>query len=127
MCLVSIVPLGGPPRCKSRESDEFRTGEQPEHVHRPLLAVRQVRDLHEDLALVKLVITAGDRRNLLAEVTRVIGDLGVNIHSGEFGTDHQVARATMIVEVHNLNDLQRILKAVQKIPGIERIDRYQVG
>ena len=24
-------------------------------------------------------------------------------------------------------DLQRILKAVQKIRGVERIDRYQVG
>ncbi|MBD3220375.1 RelA/SpoT family protein [bacterium] len=77
--------------------------------------------------LVKLVIQAGDRSNLLAEVTREIGELDINLHSGEFAVEGGVAKATLVVEVHNLNDLQRILKAVQKIPGIERIDRYQVG
>jgi len=77
--------------------------------------------------MVKLVIQANDRRNLLAEVTRVIGDLSVNIHSGEFAVDGSLARATLVVEVRNLHDLERILKTVRQIPGIERIDRYQVG
>lgn len=77
--------------------------------------------------MVKLVIQAHDRRNLLAEVTRVIGDLTINIHSGEFAVDGSLARATLVVEVRNLHDLERILKAVRQIPGIERIDRYQVG
>jgi len=81
----------------------------------------------DQVFLVKLVIQASDRRNLLAEVTRVIGDLHVNIHSGEFASEGIIARATMVVEVHNINDLQRVLKAVRKITGIERIDRYQVG
>jgi GTP pyrophosphokinase len=81
----------------------------------------------EQVFLVKLVIQAGDRRNLLAEVTHVIGDLHINIHSGEFSVDGAVARATLVVEVRNINDLQRIMKAVERIPGIERIDRYQVG
>ncbi|MEZ4387507.1 MAG: bifunctional (p)ppGpp synthetase/guanosine-3',5'-bis(diphosphate) 3'-pyrophosphohydrolase [Candidatus Krumholzibacteriia bacterium] len=44
--------------------------------------------------LVKLVIQAHDRRNLLAEVTRVIGDLSLNIHSGEFAVDGSLARAS---------------------------------
>ncbi len=77
--------------------------------------------------LVKLVIQAGDRSNLLAEVTQEIGNLDINLHSGEFAVEGGVAKATLVVEVHNLNDLQRILKVVQRIPGIERIDRYQVG
>jgi GTP pyrophosphokinase len=77
--------------------------------------------------LVKLIIQGGDRRNLLAEVSRVIGDLGINIQSGEFGGEGGVARATLVVEVHNLNDLQKVLKAVRRIPGVDRIDRYQVG
>jgi hypothetical protein len=41
--------------------------------------------------------------------------------------DGSLARATLVVEVRNLHDLERILKAVRQIPGIERIDRYQVG
>jgi GTP pyrophosphokinase len=97
----------------------------------PALAERQI-DVSWDaepgqVFLVKLVIQASDRQNLLAEVTKEIGSLDINLHSGEFARDGAVATATLVVEVHNLNDLQRILKAVQKIPGVERIDRYQVG
>jgi guanosine-3',5'-bis(diphosphate) 3'-pyrophosphohydrolase len=81
----------------------------------------------EQVFMVKLVIQAGDRRNLLAEVSRVIGDLNINIQSGEFAAEGGVAKATLVVEVRNLSDLQRILKALRSIPGVERIDRYQVG
>ena len=81
----------------------------------------------EQVFLVKLVIQAGDRPNLLAEVSQVIGSLHVNIHSGEFGVEGHMAKATLVVEVHNLGGLQKVLRAVSKISGIERIDRYQVG
>ncbi|MDD5718315.1 MAG: bifunctional (p)ppGpp synthetase/guanosine-3',5'-bis(diphosphate) 3'-pyrophosphohydrolase [Candidatus Krumholzibacteria bacterium] len=81
----------------------------------------------DQIFLVKLIIQASDRKNLLSEVSHVIGGVGANIQSGEFGSENGMARATMVVEVRNLTDLQKILKAVQRIPGIERIDRYQVG
>ena len=81
----------------------------------------------DQVFLVKLVIQAGDRPNLLAEVSQVIGEVGANIQSGEFSSEGGVARATLVVEVHNLNGLQKILKAAGRIPGVERIDRYQVG
>jgi GTP diphosphokinase / guanosine-3',5'-bis(diphosphate) 3'-diphosphatase len=81
----------------------------------------------DQVFLVKLVILGGDRKNLLSEVSQVIGTVGANIQSGEFGVEDGVARATLVVEVHNLNDLQKILAEVRRIPGIERIDRYQVG
>jgi len=77
--------------------------------------------------LVKLIIQANDRKNLLGEVSQVIGDAGANIHSGEFSAEGGMARATMVIEVNNLNNLQKVLKSVQRIPGVERIDRYQVG
>jgi GTP pyrophosphokinase len=101
------------------------------NLHDPSLAERLIEvtwDAAPDqIFLVKLVIQASDRKNLLAEVTQVIGHENANIHSGEFGGEGGLAKATLVVEVHNLNDLQKILKAVQRIPGIERIDRYQVG
>ncbi len=81
----------------------------------------------EQVFLVKLIIQAGDRPSLLADVSQVIGELKVNIQSGEFSGEAGLARATLVVEVHNLIDLQKILKAVRRIPGVERIDRYQVG
>jgi GTP pyrophosphokinase len=81
----------------------------------------------DQVFLVKLIIQASDRPRLLAEVSQVIGELKVNIQSGEFSGEGGLARATLVVEVHNLVDLQRVLTAVRKIPGVERIDRYQVG
>jgi guanosine-3',5'-bis(diphosphate) 3'-pyrophosphohydrolase len=81
----------------------------------------------EQVFLVKLIIQASDRPNLLAEVSQVIGDLKVNIHSGEFGAEGGMAKATLVVEVQDLDALQKVLRAVGRIPGVERIDRYQVG
>jgi len=97
----------------------------------PALAERMIEvtwDAGPDqVFLVKLIIHASDRKNLLAEVSHVISDEGANIQSGEFGSEGAVARATLVVEVHNLDNLQKILRAVQRVPGVERIDRYQVG
>lgn len=76
---------------------------------------------------VKLVIQAADRKNLLSEISHVISQTGANIQSGEFGAEDGMARATLIVEVHNLSDLRKIITAVRQIPGVERFDRYQVG
>jgi GTP pyrophosphokinase len=81
----------------------------------------------EQTFVVKLVVIARDRRNLLAEMSQVIGAEGANIQGGEFSVEHDVARAVIIVEVRNLNTLQKILRAVRRIPGIDKIERYQVG
>jgi GTP pyrophosphokinase len=76
---------------------------------------------------VKLIILARDRRNLLADISQTCSDEGANIHSGEFASEGDVARATLVVEVRNLNNLQRILRKIRRIPGVERIERYQLG
>ncbi len=64
---------------------------------------------------------------VLTFFNEMIGDLHVNIHSGEFGAEGGMAKATLVVEVSDLDVLQKVLKAVEKIPAVEHIDRYQVG
>jgi len=81
----------------------------------------------EQTFLVKLVILAQDRKNLLADVSRAFGGAGANIQSGEFTAEDDLARATLVVEIHNLNNLQRILDTIGKIPGVESVERYQLG
>ncbi len=76
---------------------------------------------------VKLIILAQDRRNLLAEISQVCANEGANIQSGEFSSENEVARATLVIEVRNLNNLQRILRAVGRVSGVEKIDRYQLN
>ena len=81
----------------------------------------------EQTFLVKLVILAQDRKNLLADVSHAFGGADANIQSGEFTAEDDVARATLVVEIHSLNSLQRILDTIGKIPGVESVERYQLG
>jgi GTP pyrophosphokinase len=76
---------------------------------------------------VKLIVTAADRRNLLADVGQVISSEGANIASGEFGAEDNLAKAVFLVEVRSLNKLQRLIKAVSKVTGVERVERYQLS
>jgi len=81
----------------------------------------------EQTFMVKLIIVARDRKNLLMDVSNVLSVTGTNISSGDFVTEHDVATVTLVVQVRNLNNLERILKAVGKIRGVEKIERYQLG
>ncbi len=76
--------------------------------------------------LVKLIVTASDRKGLLAEISQVIGAAGTNIHSGDFAAEGDGATATFLLEVRNLNNLERIQKAVQRVPSVQKVERYQV-
>ena len=75
--------------------------------------------------MVKLILMASDRQNLLADVSNAISAEGANIISGEFVTEDAMARATVVIAVRSLNALERILTAVSKITGVERIERFQ--
>jgi GTP pyrophosphokinase len=77
--------------------------------------------------LVKLIVTAADRKNLLADVGQVISGERTNIHSGEFSTEGDLARATFYLEVRNLNNLRRILKAIARVPGVQSVERFQLS
>jgi len=101
------------------------------NLNDPQFKDRQIEvswDAHPDQTfLVKILVTAADRKNLLAEIGQVISAEGVNIRSGQFAAEHDVAIATLLVEVRNLNNLQKTLKAVKQIPGVQKIERDQVS
>jgi len=77
--------------------------------------------------MVKLIITASDRKNLLMDISNVLSLTNTNIASGEFSSQDELARVTLVVEVKNLNNLERILKAVGKVRGVQDIERFQLG
>jgi guanosine-3',5'-bis(diphosphate) 3'-pyrophosphohydrolase len=85
-------------------------------------------DSHPDQTyVVKLIITADDRKNLLADLSRVISETGTNIRSGEFNSENELAQATLLVEVRHLSNLQKVLKAVSRVSGIQKVERFQLG
>jgi len=77
--------------------------------------------------VVKLIVVGDDRRGLLADLTDAIRNLGTNIHSGQFRGGVDEARITVMVEVRNLNNLEKILNAVRRVPSVRRVERYQIG
>ncbi len=77
--------------------------------------------------MVKLIITAQDRTNLLMDISNVISLTNTNISSGEFSAEDDLARVTLVLAVRNLNHLEKILKAARKVRGVQGIDRYQLG
>jgi len=80
----------------------------------------------DQIFLVKLTITGLDRKGLLADLSDAIRGVGVNIRSGDFKSDAELARATLLVEVRNLNNLEKVLKAVQRVPNVQHVERFQV-
>ncbi|MBU1675317.1 hypothetical protein KKA85_06000, partial [bacterium] len=80
----------------------------------------------DQIFMVKLTITGLDRKGLLADLSEAIHKVGVNIRSGDFQTDAELARATLLIEVRNLNNLDKVLKAVRRVPNVQQVERYQV-
>jgi len=81
-------------------------------------------DVPEDTVFpVQLSVLGQDRKNLLADISRSIGDLDCNIQAGSFEGSHEYARCTFMVEVRNLHHLSEIIQAIHRIPNVSRVDR----
>ncbi len=77
--------------------------------------------------MVKLIIQAQDRKNLLVDISNTISQTSTNIASGEFHAEDDLAKVTLVVEVRNLNNLEKLLKVLGKVSGVQTIERYQLG
>jgi len=72
---------------------------------------------------VQLTVTGHDRKHLLADISRAIGEFDCNIQSGAFDGAHEYARCTFIVEVRNQAHLDRIIRAIKKLSGVSQVQR----
>ncbi len=72
---------------------------------------------------VQLSVLGIDRKNLLADISKSIGELDCNIQAGSFEGSNEYARCTFMVEVRNLHHLSEIIGAIRRIPNVTRVDR----
>ena len=77
--------------------------------------------------LVKVIVTGSDRKGMLADLGDAISSLGANIRGGDFTADRGLAKISFLVEVRNLSNLEKVLKAVGKVPSVEKVERYQIS
>ena len=85
-------------------------------------------DVGEDSAFpVQLVVSGHDRMNLLADISRAISDMGVNIQAGSFEGTNEYAHCTFVVEVRNVAHLEKIIKSIRRLGGVDRVERAAVA
>ncbi|MBW1990355.1 MAG: bifunctional (p)ppGpp synthetase/guanosine-3',5'-bis(diphosphate) 3'-pyrophosphohydrolase [Deltaproteobacteria bacterium] len=74
---------------------------------------------------VKLHVEAGDRKGLLADLTRAISLCDANIlaSSTRMVDDSQIAEAFFTVQVSGKNELEKVLRAIRKVPDVHKVRR----
>ncbi|MCK5737760.1 bifunctional (p)ppGpp synthetase/guanosine-3',5'-bis(diphosphate) 3'-pyrophosphohydrolase, partial [bacterium] len=77
--------------------------------------------------MVHLKLLGEDRKGFLKEITERISETDTNIVSAEMHSENGVVHGTFIIEVKNLNHLNRVMRKIKIIPGIIDLRRLNGG
>ena len=73
--------------------------------------------------MVRLRVEGEDRKNIIKDITEVLGSSDVNIHSLEMRAVDGVAIGQIVLFVHNLKQLKTLIQRIESLPGIISINR----
>ncbi len=74
---------------------------------------------------VRLTLDGFDRRGLYADIAAAVSSTGTDIRSMELKTTDARVVGAAVVEVENLSHLQRIIKALRRVKGIQDVQRKE--
>jgi len=74
---------------------------------------------------VKLTVHSDDRAGMLKHITAIIGDDNTNINTISSQSNNGVATIDLVVEITDVNHLNRIVTGLRKIPGVRDVQRVQ--
>ncbi len=74
---------------------------------------------------VTIKVTSLDTPGLLTRMSQVFSSLGVNIRQAIVRTTDQKAENVFQVQIKNISQLKTILRALQRIEGVTRVERIQ--
>ena len=78
--------------------------------------------------LARISLEGIDRVGVLSELTRVISQvLGVNMRKLHIETHDEIFEGHIDLYVHNTDDLDRLIKAISKVKGIESVKRVEMN
>jgi GTP pyrophosphokinase len=80
----------------------------------------------DDSFVVKLSVFGEDRKSLLADIANAISETTPNIRTAGIKSSDRKARGAFVVEVRNLSHLRQVIQAVEKVDGVEAVEREQV-
>ncbi|MCK4224042.1 MAG: bifunctional (p)ppGpp synthetase/guanosine-3',5'-bis(diphosphate) 3'-pyrophosphohydrolase [candidate division Zixibacteria bacterium] len=73
--------------------------------------------------MVKLEVLVEDRKNMLRDITQAISDADTNVRGAEIKGEEITSTGSFIIEVKNINHLNRTLKKIKKVKGVIQIER----
>lgn len=74
---------------------------------------------------VRLTLEGTDRRGLFADIATAITATNTNIRSADIRAEALGMFGTIVVEVENLDHLQRVLRAIRQVPGVLSVQRRE--
>jgi GTP pyrophosphokinase len=74
---------------------------------------------------VRLTLEGYDRRGLYADVAGAVTGTGTDIRHMELRTNDGRAVGSVVVEVENLAHLQKIIRSVRRVKGINEVARRE--
>jgi GTP diphosphokinase / guanosine-3',5'-bis(diphosphate) 3'-diphosphatase len=76
---------------------------------------------------VRIRIYSDDKKGLLAEISTSISSNGANITNARVDTtEEKKAVSTFEMEIRDLNHLKKVIKALEKIKGVDRVERLRI-
>jgi GTP pyrophosphokinase len=76
---------------------------------------------------VQVLLIGDDRPGLLADVANVLTKMETNIKSLEITSDTGEAHGNFIIDVKNLNQLQKIIKTIERVKGVRLVGRKEAA
>jgi GTP pyrophosphokinase len=83
------------------------------------------REVEGERFVVRLALEGVDRRGLYADVAAAVSSTGTDIRYMELKTMDGRATGSVMVEVENLNHLQKTLKAIRRVKGVTEVSRRE--
>ncbi|MFC1595414.1 ACT domain-containing protein, partial [Gemmatimonadota bacterium] len=77
--------------------------------------------------LVGIAIEGRDRAHLLSDIGRAISASSTNIQAANMSAHGGSAEGQFIIEVRNLQHLQKVVKSLERVKGVERVERIIGG
>jgi GTP pyrophosphokinase len=77
--------------------------------------------------VVKLLVYGDDRQGMLADLANAVSAAGTNIVNAGMRAVDGDARGTFLVEVNNLNHLNKVAAAMKKVKGVRAVERGDFG
>ncbi len=73
--------------------------------------------------LTQIEILTDDRKGLLHEIAKVIADKEVNIRGANLNSNGSMGKGSILLEVKNLHQLRKLIKELNRIKGVNRVQR----